>query len=127
MGSQFPAKAIYATVSCVTRRNSDGTPRQKLIKECHVGEKLCLIRDPDHPTDPHAVRVCRLSGDQIGCLRKETASEVGPRMDAGKRFETEIIRLSRASMLPRRPRGVKVLIRWFPAAGQDGQQSAVVS
>ena len=120
MADHTPAKAIYATVTCVTQRNPDGALRQKLIKECHVGDRLQLVRDPGHPIDPHAVRVCRTSGEQIGCLRKETTAEVGPRIDAGMRFETEIVRLSRSSRLPKRPRGVKVLIRWFPAEDQDG-------
>jgi hypothetical protein len=127
MTDHFPAKALYATVACVTRRNDDGKPRQKIIKECHVGEELRLIRDPDHPSDPHAVRVCRISGEQIGWLRKETTAVVGPRIDAGTRFETEIIRLSGGSTLLRRPRGVKVLIRWFSAAGQGGEETAVIS
>jgi hypothetical protein len=83
-----------------------------------VGEQLRLVRDPGHPTDPNAVRVCRLSGEQIGCLRKETTAEVGPRLDAGIRFETEIVRLSGGSRLLKRLWGVKVLIRWFPAEGE---------
>jgi hypothetical protein len=119
MAAHFPAKAIYATVTCLTVRNPDGKARQKLVKDCHVGDKVSLVRDPDHPSDPNAVRVCRLSGEQIGCLRKETTAEVGPRIDAGMRFETEIIRLSGGSRLSKRPRGVKILIRWFPAASQD--------
>jgi hypothetical protein len=120
MADHFPAHAIYATVTCVNQRNEDGTPRQKLLKECHVGDRLRLVRDPDHPSDPHAVRVCRLSGEQIGCLRKESTAEVGPRIDAGMRFETEIIHLSGGSRLLRRPLGVKVLIRWFPGKDQGG-------
>lgn len=119
MSDRFPAKAIYATVISVTQCNDNGTPRQKLLKDCHVGERLNLIRDRDHPSDPHAVRVCRLSGEQIGCLRMETTAEVGPRIDAGMRFETEIIRLSGGARLATRPRGLKVLIRWFPAECQD--------
>ena len=119
MTDRFPAQAIYATVTCLTERNGDGTARQKLIKECHVGDKVSLVGDPDHPSDPNAVRVCRLSGEQIGCLRKETTAEVGPRIDAGLRFETEIIRLSGGSRLSKRPRSVKILIHWFPAADQD--------
>ena len=66
------------------------------------------------------VWVCRLSGEQIGCLRKETTAEVGPRIDAGLRFETEIIHLSGGARLLKRPRGVKILIRWFPADAQGG-------
>jgi hypothetical protein len=119
MGAQLPAKAFYATVTCVTQHNPDGTDRQKLIKDCRIGDRLRLVRDPDHPSDSNAVKVCLLSEEQIGCLRTEVTAEVGPTIDAGGKLEAEIIRLSSGGRLSKRPRGVKILIRWLPDDDQD--------
>jgi hypothetical protein len=48
---------------------------------------LRLVREPDNPADPNAIKVCLPSrvmhGAHIGYLHRETAELLAPRIDAG--------------------------------------------
>lgn len=50
-------KHFYSKVSGVTFKNSDGTERQRIIENCHTGEVLLLVREPDNKYNPRAVKV----------------------------------------------------------------------
>ena len=67
-------KKFFTKISGVTFTNSDGTSRQSIIQKCVVGERLLLVREPDNPIDPSAVRVCRLNGETIGYLGRHVAT-----------------------------------------------------
>ncbi len=43
-----------------------------------------LVREPDNPYDPNAVRVV-LSGEHIGYVPKSVAEHLAPAMDGGER------------------------------------------
>lgn len=58
----------------VTRKNSDGVSRQKVIGKLRAGALLSLIPEPDNPVDPDAVLVA-FEGNQIGYLTLERAQE----------------------------------------------------
>ena len=65
-GSPGGNRVFYAQVHGITHRNSDGSSRQKIIKDCRVGEHLVLIPEPDNRYDPDAVKICRKNGEQLG-------------------------------------------------------------
>lgn len=55
----------------VSYDNDDGTSRQAIIRWCQEGEKIKLVRDPSNRYDPDAVKVCRITGEQIGFLSRD--------------------------------------------------------
>ena len=52
-----------------------------------------LIREPENPHDPYAVRVCFVNFC-LGYLPTTLSKVIGPLMDAGKRFEAEYVSLN---------------------------------
>lgn len=66
-------KSFYTKIAGATHRNSDGSDRQQIIPRCQKGERVHLIREPDNPYDPFAVKVVRASGEQLGYLPSEVA------------------------------------------------------
>jgi hypothetical protein len=83
-------RSWYTKVVGVTKKNTDGTPRQEVIRNCSEGERLLLVREPQNPYDPNAIKVCRLSGDQIGYISSDIAERMADEMDTGKRFSARI-------------------------------------
>lgn len=71
MPRSFPSRVVG-----VTKRNPDGTARQDLIEELTEGEVLELVPDPENDYDPDAIQVCTGTGEQIGFIRAELASEI---------------------------------------------------
>jgi single-stranded-DNA-specific exonuclease len=55
--------------------------RQAVVALLTEGERLSLIRDPDNPFDPNAVKVVRWDRQQIGFLDRELARIMAPKMD----------------------------------------------
>ena len=49
-----------------------------------------LVREPQNPYDPNAVRVC-LGAHVMGYLPKPVARDLAPLMDAGRRFWAEFV------------------------------------
>lgn len=80
---------FFTKVAGVTRKNTDGTDRQKILKNCKRGEQLRLIHEPI-PQDKNAVKVCRENGEQIGWLNSILAAEIAPRLDKGSKVDAEI-------------------------------------
>ena len=58
---------------------------QENIKKWGLAEigSFALVREPDNPHDPNAVRV-EFVGDYLGYLPKGTAKNIAPIMDAGQ-------------------------------------------
>jgi len=93
----------------VTKENTDGTPRQRVIRDCREGERLLLLREPRNPYDSNAIKVCRLSGDQIGYISSDVAERMADEMDAGKRFSARIENITGGSSA-KRSLGVNIVI-----------------
>jgi hypothetical protein len=74
------------------------------------GRPLRLLRDPDNPHDPNAIRVYPdAGGDQVGWVPRGLAEEVAPELDAGGRWSAVVLREQRRS--PRDPRhGLTMLL-----------------
>jgi hypothetical protein len=81
---------FHTKVVGVTHRNSDGTDRQKIIRNCRVFETLVLDHEEKNPHDPNAVRVLRGNGQQLGYLNAGLAEEVVWKSGQGYRFATFI-------------------------------------
>ncbi len=64
--SRAENRIFFAQVHGIDHKNSDGSPRQAIIANCHVGEELVLVPEPSNRYDADAVRICRKSGDQLG-------------------------------------------------------------
>lgn len=60
--------------------------RQELLPLVSPGERLRLVRDPRNPRDPHAIKVAREDGQQLGFLRATLAARLAPSIDAGARY-----------------------------------------
>jgi len=93
----------------VTHKNSDGTDRQKILKDCKAGEQLALIHEPVKQ-DQNAVKVCRQNGEQIGWLNQILAAETAPRLDRGSRVDAEIVELTGGGFLSGKVRGCNIRI-----------------
>lgn len=61
-------------------------------EEMRPGDRLDLIREPDNPHDPRAVRV-EWRGDKLGYLPRKENQAVAAEMDRGGRVEARIARL----------------------------------
>ncbi|MBI1285292.1 MAG: HIRAN protein [Thiobacillus sp.] len=61
--------------------------------QMQVGDALALIREPDNPFDPNAVRV-EWQGHKIGYVPRRENADVARFMDRGQRLEARIARLA---------------------------------
>lgn len=78
------------------------------------GRRLDLRRDGGNPHDPNAVAVDLETGEQVGWVPRELASELAPALDAGAAWSALVLREQRRS--PRDPRaGVTMLLAAAPA------------
>ncbi len=84
-------RGLHSKVVGVTFNNTDGTPRQKLIKtHCRVGMPLELKPEPDNQHDPNAVGIWATAG-QIGYVeRGRLSADIGKKIHAGKRVSARI-------------------------------------
>ena len=69
-------RSFHSKIAGVSHANPDGTERQDIIKNCKVGEVLLLLLDPDNPVSKTAVKVSRVSGEQLGYLPSRLGGEV---------------------------------------------------
>ena len=76
---------FYSKVAGVT---FDG--RQRYIPGLRAGQELEYRRDRYNPYDSNAVGLYDAHGNQIGFLSREVASQVAPKMDAGKRYRITV-------------------------------------
>lgn len=105
-----PLKPFYSKIAGVTRKNPDGTSRQRLLKRCKVGQPLKLVREPSNPADENAVMVLTMDGKQLGYLNADVACEIAPRLDAGGRVDCEISDLTGGGLFRKRTRGCNIKI-----------------
>lgn len=64
--------------------------RQRFIPGLRAGQELEYRRDRYNPYDSNAVGLYDAYGNQIGFLSKDVASQVAPKMDAGKRYRITV-------------------------------------
>ena len=64
--------------------------RQNLIKNLTVSQELKLIREYDNNYDNNAIKVCTLSGSQLGYISKETAKNLSKSIDSGKKYKVTV-------------------------------------
>ena len=57
---------FYMKVAGVT---FDG--RQRIVARLQPNQELMFVPEPSNPYDNHAVKICTLSGEQIGYIAKE--------------------------------------------------------
>ena len=50
--------------------------RQTVVRRLRPGEVLQLVREPDNPHDPDAIKVLRKNGDQVGYVEKQLALDM---------------------------------------------------
>jgi hypothetical protein len=62
--------------------------------EMRVGDALALLREPDNPHDPNAVRV-EWRGRMIGYVPRAENAAVARQLDQGNRLQARILRLTR--------------------------------
>ena len=53
-----------------------------------------VIREPDNPYDPNAVRVSFLGAYDMGYLPRQVAATLAPMMDAGRTFLAEFVKIN---------------------------------
>jgi hypothetical protein len=76
--------------------------------EVGPGRPLQLRRDPKNPHDPNAIAVLAPTGEQVGWVPREAASELAPQLDAGRPWSAVGLREQRTS--PREPRSGLVML-----------------
>ena len=81
-----------------------------------------MVREPDNPHDPNAIRVALFGRIYMGYVPKAIAKELAPLMDSGRRFMAFFVKLN----VPfyEGPIGLTVEIRELPK-GEEAQQRPV--
>ena len=104
--------SFFTKIAGVTHRNKDRKSRQSLIGGCSVGEELILEREPDNAVDPNAIKVCRMTGEQLGYIPAQVAASGLTRdLDRGERPRCRIVNLTGGGGLTR---GVNIEIGEWP-------------
>ena len=111
---------FHTKIAGVTHKNSDGTDRQKLIRDCQVFETLVLDHEEDNAHDPNAVRVCRENGRQLGYLNADLADEIVWKCKKGYRYVV-IIKDITGGKKKGQSFGVNLLIVEAEPKAADGQ------
>jgi HIRAN domain-containing protein len=68
---------------------------KQLWKELKVGDALTLVREPDNPHDPRAVRV-DWNGHVLGYVPRAENEAVARQLDRGNRLEARIVRMNKS-------------------------------
>jgi hypothetical protein len=80
-------KSFFTKVVGITKPNEDGTDRQEILDRWR---RLRLVRDPANLYDKNAIRICLSTGEQIGFLSADVASELAKKIDKGKVIDAVI-------------------------------------
>lgn len=78
-------KDFYSKIVGVTFDN-----RQSLIRNLSVSQELKLVREYNNKYDSNAIKVCTLSGSQLGYIPKDTARNLSKSMDSGTKFKVTV-------------------------------------
>lgn len=100
---------FFTQLHGIFHKNPGGTSRQAIIRKCHVGEELRLVREPDNPRDRYAIKVCRINGDQLGYVSAEQAQRFCSDMDSGWTYQVSIDEIYSIEDRPR-SRGVRLRV-----------------
>jgi hypothetical protein len=111
-------KPIITKLSGVTFRDA-----QENIKKfgCRDIDTYALVREPENPHDPNAIRVSLLGKIFMGYVPKEIAKRLAPMMDSGRQFMAFFVKLN--VPLYEGPVGLTVEIREL-AENEDEHQKA---
>jgi hypothetical protein len=88
-----PMSLYKEKVVGVTKKNDDGSSRQKIIRKMKEGDPVMLVRDPDNPYDSNAIEVWNKKKDQIRFIDQMRNSELAPQMDKGYKVEAWVDRI----------------------------------
>ena len=66
--------------------------RQRDVKQCEIGDKVKLVREPHNGYDKNAIAIF-VGGRKIGFIPKEKNSELASFMDAGGAVEARLLEL----------------------------------
>ena len=122
MASKTPqVRRIFSKVAGVTMPNADGSKRQTIIAGCRSGEILSLVREPKNRHDKYAVKVLRLTGEQIGYLSESITGNdqgigwcIGRRMDKGISVQARV-----KDVTGQDPRGVNIELAFWDGPVAD--------
>lgn len=114
-------EVIKTKIVGVTKKNSDGRSRQKIIiRYVGAGTQLVLGREPDNEYDPFAVSVWypkrRLFGKkllQLGYLSANRAEEIAPMLDKKWRYSC-VVQDVTGGTRQKKTRGVNIRIELLP-------------
>ena len=68
---------FFTEVAGVTDLDLDGTSCREAVRQCQPGEILTLSRGPASPENDEMIKVCRLSGEQVGHLPQDIVERGG--------------------------------------------------
>lgn len=117
-----PIKTFFTKVAGTTFKRKDGTHGQDFIRDCHVGEVLDILPEPDNRVDPNAIRIYRRNGDQLGYFSADIAAAMMPCLLRGWTYRVSVKDITGGG--PRRRRGVnlkvEVLTMALPKKKREG-------
>jgi hypothetical protein len=87
--AQTPARILVQSSPLAGFQFHEG---RALWDELEIGDELTLVREPDNPYDPRAVRV-EWQGHKLGYVPRRENEAVARQMDRGTRLHARIIRL----------------------------------
>lgn len=85
-----PLRTFHLQVHGIFHDNADGTSRQAILRRCNQGEELQFVQELDNPADPDAIKICRLTGEQLGYCPAEHAAYLTEQLDLGWTFRVTI-------------------------------------
>jgi len=80
----------YQQIYGLNATNPDGTPREKVLRQCTIGERLKLVLDAEC-AGRSGLKVCRASGELLGYLTGPIAEDVAYRKKNGLPVTAEIV------------------------------------
>lgn len=94
---------------------------QEAAAQCQEGEQLILVREPDNPKDPGAIKILRENGEQVGYVpahvsRNGDKSGLAFRIDRGDHY---LCRVKDVTGGFRETRGVNIEITMDTISGED--------
>lgn len=111
--------SFFTKIVGVTFRNKNRMSRQHLISQCRIGEELVLEREPDNPVDSNAIKVLRITGEQLGYIPAHVAaSGLAKDLDRGEHPRCRIANLTGGNGLTR---GVNIEVGEWPADSKLSQ------
>lgn len=83
--------------------------RQRYVRQTREGERLKLERDRYNEYDRNAIKVINSSGNTLGFISKELASDMAPQMDRGIIYTATVSNIT--GLNPGENMGVNILVK----------------